>query len=282
MLFRAERPAARLKLADGLVDLAAVTLASATKIQQLARSHADLRAAQETLVRAEKLRALGQMAAGVSHDLKNILNPLSLQLQLIDRCIDRQHFTDAKDTIGEAKQVLTRGVQTLDRLREYSRQSPDSKFENVDLDRLAHEASEIARPRMAARGGRGNRFIEELGTPAPILGRAGEIVSALVNLIVNAIDAMAGGGTITIRTGESADGSFIQVADDGPGMPPEVEQRMFEPFFTTKGDEGTGLGLPMVYACMQRHRGSIKVDTAPGKGTSFTLCFPRAAAAQSA
>ncbi len=278
MLFRQKGPADRLRLADGLVDLAAVTLASATKIQQLARSHADLRAAQETLVRAEKLRALGQMAAGVSHDLKNILNPLSLQLQLIDRCIDRQQTLDAKETIAEAKQVLTRGVQTLDRLRDYSRQSPDSKPENIDLDRLAHEASEIARPRIAARGGRGNRIVEELGSPAPIRGRAAEIVSAVVNIVVNAIDAMPEGGTITLRTGESADDSWIQVADNGPGMPPEVERRIFEPFFTTKGDEGTGLGLAMVYACMQRHGGSIKVDTAPGRGTTFTLSFPRAPA----
>ncbi len=276
MLFRRKGPPERLKLADGLVDLAAVTLASATKIQQLASSHAELRAAHETLTRAEKLRALGQMAAGVSHDLKNILNPLSLQLQLIDRCIDRQQTAEAKETIAEAKQVLMRGVQTLERLREYSRQSRESKAESVDLDWLVHEASEIARPRMAARGGRANRIVEELGKSAPIQGRAGDILSALVNLIVNAIDAMPAGGTITLRTGESAETSWVQVVDDGPGIPSDIERRMFEPFFTTKGEEGTGLGLAMVYACMQRHGGSITVDTAPGKGTAFTLSFPRA------
>ena len=69
----------------------------------------------------------------------------------------------------------------------------------------------------------------------------------------------------------------MQVADDGPGMPPEVEQRVFEPFFTTKGEEGTGLGLAMVYACMQRHGGSVKLQTAPGEGTQFTLVFPLSA-----
>jgi signal transduction histidine kinase len=127
---------------------------------------------------------------------------------------------------------------------------------------------------MAARG-RGSFIREELGSPPPVRGRSSEIVSALVNLIVNAIDAMRDGGTITLRTGESERGTWVQVADDGPGMPPDVEVRVFEPFFTTKGEAGTGLGLAMVYASMQRHGGSIRLETAPGKGTTFTLWFPR-------
>jgi signal transduction histidine kinase len=100
-------------------------------------------------------------------------------------------------------------------------------------------------------------------------------VSALVNLIVNAIEAM-NGGTITLRTGVGDDGVWVQVSDNGPGMPPDVERRIFEPFFTTKGSEGTGLGLAMVYACMQRQGGTVKVETAEGKGTTFTLSFPKA------
>jgi signal transduction histidine kinase len=266
-----------LALADGLVDLAAVTLANAARLQQLARSHAELKASQEALARTEKLRALGQMAAGVSHDLKNILNPLSLQLQLVGRAIAHGNYADATETVGEMTQVLRRGVQTIERLRDYSRQSRESRAEQVDLDRLVHEASEIARPRMAARGGRMNRTREELGGAPPVLGRPGEIVSALVNLIINAIDAMPDGGTIWLRTGEADGGSWVEVADDGPGMSPEVEKRVFEPFFTTKGDEGTGLGLAMVYACVQRYGGSIQLKTAPGQGTSFRLWFPRSA-----
>jgi signal transduction histidine kinase len=264
-----------LELADGLVDLAAVTLANMARLQQLARSHTDLRASEEALARTEKLRALGQMAAGVSHDLKNILNPLSLQLQLVRRAISQGNDADALETVTQMTQVLQRGVQTIERLRDYSRQSRESRAEQVDLDRLVHEASEIARPRMAARGGRLNRIQEELGGAPPVVGRSGEIVSALVNLIVNAIDAMPNGGTIWLRTGQRDGGSWVQVADDGPGMAPEVERRVFEPFFTTKGEEGTGLGLAMVYACVQRYGGSVKLETAPAKGTTFTLWFPR-------
>jgi signal transduction histidine kinase len=172
---------ARFPLAEGLIDLAAVALESAVKLEQLARSHAELRASQDALVRTEKLRALGQMAAGVSHDLMNILNPLSLHLQLTNRSLDRGEIADAKNSVVEMKQALTRGVQTIERLREYSRQSPESRTEEVDLNRLVHEAGEIAKPRMAARGGRTNRIEEQLGAPPTVSGRSGEIVSALVN-----------------------------------------------------------------------------------------------------
>ena len=133
---------------------------------------------------------------------------------------------------------------------------------------------------MAARGGRMNRVVEELGAPPLVRGRPADIVSAMVNLIVNAIEAMNGGGTIVLRTGASDNQGWVQVSDDGPGMAPGVESRIFEPFFTTKGDDGTGLGLAMVYACMQRHGGTVKVDTAPGKGTTFTLSFPNVTASR--
>ena len=126
MFFAAATPPP-LDLAEGLIDLAGVALGGDARLQRLARSHAELRATQEAMARTEKLRALGQMAAGVSHDLKNILNPLSLHLQLVERSIDRKKTADAKESIGEMKQVLIRGVQTLERLREYSRQAPEAR-----------------------------------------------------------------------------------------------------------------------------------------------------------
>jgi signal transduction histidine kinase len=266
----------RLQLAEGLVDLTAIAFGSAIHVAQLEKQFNDLRESQEMLARSEKLRALGQMAAGVSHDLKNILNPLSLHLQVIQRSLDRGKIDDAKESIPEMKQVLVRGLQTLERLRDYSRQSKESKTELVELDKLAREAAEIAKPRMASSGGgRVVKIKEELTNPPAVMAISGEVVSALVNLVVNAIDALAGkGGTITLRSGEEGGGSWITVVDDGPGMPKEVEQKVFEPFFTTKGAEGTGLGLAMVYATIQRHGGTIALDTAPGRGTSIRLWFP--------
>ena len=264
----------RLDLARGLVDLAAISLDRVTRMAKLARAHAELQMSRDVLARTEKLRALGQMAAGVSHDLKNILNPLSLHVQIAERAIARGAPEKATESLGEMKVVLRRALETLDRLREFSRQTPESKTQVVDLNRLVHEAVEIAKPRMSSRKGALGRIVEEPGAPPAVVARAGEVVSAIVNLVVNAIDVLPDGGTISLRTGEARGGGWIRVADTGPGMPPEIEERVFEPFFTTKGTEGTGLGLAMVYATMQRHGGTATLETAPGAGAAFTLWFP--------
>ena len=214
------------------------------------------------------------MAAGVTHDLKNILNPISLYLQVLERAARRGDTDGVKNGIEEARRVVRRGVETVERLTEFSRQAPEAKLESADVNDLVHEAGDLAKPRMASRRGRMNTIREELGSPPLISARTGEIVSAIVNLVVNAIDAMPDGGTITLRTRAERGGAIVEVADDGPGMTPDVEKRVFEPFFTTKGDAGTGLGLAMVYACVQRHGASIALVTAPGEGTTFTLWFP--------
>jgi signal transduction histidine kinase len=215
------------------------------------------------------------MAAGVSHDLRNLLNPLVLHLELADHGIEHGDSAGARDHITQMEQLLTHSVQTIERLRDYGKQAAESRLEEVDLDRLIREATKIARPRMGEPGRSRTRFAEELGAPSRFWGHAEDILSALVNLIVNAIDALTGDGTITLRSWEDAEARWVQVTDDGPGMAPEVERRVFEPFFTTKGETGTGLGLAMVDACMQRHGGAVKLETAPGQGTRITLVFPR-------
>jgi signal transduction histidine kinase len=283
MLFGSEVPQIfAMQTADGLVDLAAVALETATQVTKLTRANAELQASLDVLARTEKLRALGQMAAGVSHDLKNILNPLSLHLQLAARSIKRGDVALAQESIVTMKQVVVRGVETVERLRAYSGQGHDAKTTLVSLDRLVCEAAGIARPRMAATGCT-LAIREELGAPRPVSAVAGELVSALVNVVVNAMDAAVAKGTrITLRTGESTGGCFVEIEDDGPGMSAEVERRLFEPFFTTKGDEGTGLGLAMVYATVQRHGGRVTVDTELGRGTCFRLWFPDGAPADRA
>jgi signal transduction histidine kinase len=225
---------------------------------------------------------LGEMAAGISHDLKNLLNPLSLHLQLLKRIVKRGASAPgaAEDAIAEMEQVLRRGVETLERLREFSRQAPERRTEQVHVDKLAHEALELSRPRLASSSlrARGVRLVEELGPAPSVRARPSELVAALLNLVVNAIDALDAGGTVTVSTGAADGGAWVRVKDDGPGIPEDIQARIFEPFFTTKGREGTGLGLAMVYAFVQRHGGKLTLDTAVGKGTSFTLWLPGAAA----
>lgn len=238
------------------------------------RANEELRKSREALARTEKLRALGQMAAGVTHDVKNILNPLSLHLQIAQRA----NVKGSKETVEEAhqgmKQALAHGLEVLERLRNFSRQTPESKLAPVDLNLLAHEALLLAKPRLASPSGRIHRVHEEYGAPQPVLAEPGELVSAVLNLLANAADAMIEGGEITVRTGERDGGGWISVSDNGPGMSAEVQARAFEPFFTTKGQEGTGLGLAMVYAAVHRHGGTVGLESEPGKGATFTLWFP--------
>jgi signal transduction histidine kinase len=269
-----ELDAARIELLEALADLAAVASSRAADFQQLARSYAELRASRDAMARTEKLRALGQMAAGVSHDLKNLLNPLGLQLELLQRRVTRDDREGALRAIEQMRDAIRFGIDTVERLRDFSRQAPEAAAEPIELVSVVDTAIEISRVRVAQVAGQTLRTAP--GAPPAILARASELVTAIVNLVINASDAMPDGGTITVSTGEEACGGWVEVADDGPGMDAETERRVFEPFFTTKGEQGTGLGLSMVYAFAQRHGGRVTLETAPGKGARFRLWFPAA------
>jgi signal transduction histidine kinase len=266
----------QLELAHGFADLTAIALAQAARYDELARSYQELRDSREVMARSEKLRALGQMAAGVSHDLRNILNPLSLQLEVMQRKLSRQDSAGALDAMGRMRETLRYGLETVERLRAFSRQLPEPENEPTDLDRTAQLAVELSRARLGQHPK--VSLHEQLAAPPAIHGRPSELVTSLVNLILNATEAMGDeGGSITIRTGITDGGSFVEVEDTGPGIPPEVERQVFDPFFTTK-KEGTGLGLAMVYASAERQRGRVELDTAPGRGTRVRLWFPAAPA----
>jgi signal transduction histidine kinase len=170
------------------------------------------------------------------------------------------------------RDVIRHGVDVVDRLREFSRQAPETA-ESVDAERVIATAVELSRPRVSLYAG-----VELVVQPIPnlrIRARASELATAIVNLIVNATEAMQDGGTITISAGASSGEVWIRVADNGPGMAPSIADSVFEPFFTTK-TEGTGLGLAMIYAFVQRFSGRITLETSPGKGASFTMWFPAA------
>ena len=233
----------------------------------------DRKRLENTLEQGYKLRVLGQMAAGVAHDLKNVLNPIGLNLVLLRRRAgDAAAVAEVSARIEDA---IRTGTELIDRLRGFSRQEPERVAEPADLNRVADAAVDICLPRIHQ--SKGIQVERERGESPPVLVNASELVSAVVNLVVNAAEALADTGTIRVRTGAD-EGGWIEIADDGPGMPPEVARRVFEPFFTTK-DRGTGLGLAQVYALAQRHGGRVELDTAPGAGTRFRLWFPFSPAA---
>jgi two-component system cell cycle sensor histidine kinase/response regulator CckA len=223
---------------------------------------------EETLRQSHKLRALGQMAGSIAHDLNNILSPIGLQVQMLRRSLEHDEGLDGM--LASIEEAVRAGADTVARLRNFSRQEPERPAEPTDLNHMTDLALQICQPRLWDHPGIVLR--RESSSSPRVLVRASELVNAIVNLTVNAIEALPGAGTITVRTGFD-DRAWVEVGDDGPGMPPAIEKRVLEPFFTTK-PEGTGLGLAMVYAFVQRHGGSLDLHTGLGRGTKVRLSFP--------
>jgi signal transduction histidine kinase len=255
-------------LVEGLTELTAISFNKAYQHQKLQKAFDDLRLSQDALIRTEKIRALGQMSAGIAHDLKNLLSPLLLYTELIrDAAGNRDEVLETSERI---ERILNRGLETVERLRDFSRQSSDeSDATPTDLNGIVREALDISKPNLA-----GIELVLQLGTPPLTMIRAADCVTAIVNLLINAADALNGKGTITVRTGVKDGGACVEVSDNGPGMSAEIRSRILEPFFTTKGDSGTGLGIPTVYAFTEKYGGRLEIESEPGHGARFRMWFP--------
>jgi len=264
---------------------AAIALENARLFQAQERAYVQLQQAQEELVRAEKLRALGQMAAGVAHDLNNMLAVILGQVELLRFQVQLSEVQAALEVLYTA---ASDGAQVVRRLQEFGRQQRSTSLVPCDLVAIAREALELTRPRWQDEAQRHGRQIEvatSLAGLPPILGHPAELREALTNLILNAIDAMPAGGTLTLAgapdptpsTEPGPGGVTLRVTDTGVGMSEEIQRHIFDPFFSTKGFQGTGLGLAVVYGIMERHGGRIDVTSAPGRGTTFALRFQAAA-----
>ncbi|MBW8864762.1 MAG: response regulator [Verrucomicrobia bacterium] len=256
----------------------------------LQRAYEELRQTQQMVVQQERLRALGQMASGVAHDVNNALSPVIayadiLLLQLPDLPNEsRGHL----QTIKQAGQDIAKIVA---RMREfYRRRSGSEPLVPVDINQIVHEVTELTRPRwrdISQREGISIQVMHELESRLPPLsGDPSEFREALINLVFNAVDAMPKGGAITLATrtltvtGAKGDDITpprmqVEVKDSGTGMDEKTKQHCLEPFFSTKMlNGGTGLGLAMVYGMVQRHEGTIEIDSSPGHGTCIRLTFP--------
>jgi signal transduction histidine kinase len=150
----------------------------------------------------------------------------------------------------------------------------------VDLRAVVRQTIEIVRPRWSQSDFAGTPIVvrQQLGPVPGIRACAAELREALINLVLNAVDAMPNGGSLTLETRRDGDWVLLTVADSGTGVPPEVRRRIFEPFFTTK-DSGTGLGLSIVSGIISSYGGTIDMDSAPGTGTTFMIRLPAAPAA---
>ncbi|HVM59962.1 MAG TPA: PAS domain S-box protein [Verrucomicrobiae bacterium] len=247
--------------------------------QNLERTMQELKAAHNQVVQQERLRALGTMASGIAHDFNNALAAILGFTELL--CHRPENLSDTKKTLRYLQMMNTAAQDAgivVNRLREFYRQREEGEvFAPVDLNKLIQQSVSLTQPKwknQAEAKGVTIQIVTKLGQIPRVVGSEPDLREALTNLIFNAVDAMPEGGTITVRTRSRQSRVIMEVTDTGTGMTEEVRQRCLEPFFTTKGDRGTGLGLSMVYGIVQRHQGTVDIETALGKGTTFRLSLP--------
>jgi signal transduction histidine kinase len=258
---------------------------------RLETAYQELQAAQERLVRSERLAAIGQMSAKVSHEVRNPLGSISLNAELLEdevRALPEDRRAEAAALVAAIRsQVDVLSAVTEEYLR-FAR-LPKPKLETAALGPVIEELAEFVREELRARK---VGLVMDMPTGLPKLRLdPGQIRQALLNLIRNATEAMPDGGSITLRVratsdfeSRMSDSAFrpasagqsaiaIEVVDTGAGIPPQNLDRIFEPFFTTK-DGGTGLGLAIARQIAADHGGGLTCESPPGVGTTFRLTLP--------
>ena len=250
-----------------------------TKInEELQNEIAERKKIEETLIQSEKLKALGTITAGISHEFNNILNIISGNVQLLQ--MDYKDHSNLMDRLSIISKSIDNGASITDRMREFTHGETDTMdFVSADINKLLTQSVEFLMPRwrnMAqACGINYNMDMEGMKKEVPsILCNPLEIRDVFTNIINNALDAMPNGGRISFRTWSKDDTVFVSITDIGKGMSGDVKRDVFDPFFTTKRPEGTGLGMSTSYSKVVRHGGKIEVDSEEGKGSTFTLQFP--------
>ncbi|MGO9528596.1 MAG: response regulator [Verrucomicrobiia bacterium] len=239
----------------------------------------ELRETQQRVIQEERLRALGGMASGIAHDFNNALVGI---LGLSELLLHRPENLDDKQKIKRYAEMINTSAkdagEIVNRLREFYRHREGREaFEMVDLNQLVEDAISLTQPMWKTQPEAKSAPItvqKDLQDVPPVAGYAGELREVLTNLIFNAVDAMPRGGIIVIRTRCDGGQVTLEVSDTGTGMTDEVRKRCLEPFFTTKGNHGSGLGLAMVYGSVQRHQGTIDINSEVGKGSTFIIRIP--------
>jgi PAS domain S-box-containing protein len=231
---------------------------------------------RERLMQSEKLRALGEMAAGVAHNFNNILTTILGRTQLL-----LAYPEDDERAIQEGLSIVEKATrdaaQVVRRIQTFAQGSSESECVPTDLNQIVKEAVEATQPIWAERARQTGKQvdIEQRLEPIPLVPcRATEIHEVLINLLMNAVDSMPDGGTIRLHSRQQERAVRLEVTDTGVGMTEEVQRRIFDPFFSTKGDKGTGLGLSVSHSLIRGHGGTIEVSSTLNEGTTFVITLP--------
>ena len=241
----------------------------------------ELRETQAQLMQSEKMRSLGQLVAGVAHELNNPIGFVHANLTLLDEYVDRLSMDVPAAKRERAREViaklLSRSREGTTRVKEIVQSLRDfSRTDQVDLQRVSlNEEIDRTLGLMEPRLKGGVEIERDYGELPTVRCFAGQLNQVFMNLLMNACDALEGHGTIRIRTRPEGDAVLLEFEDDGPGMPGDVRERIFEPFYTTKPvGQGTGLGLSLSHGIVANHGGEMEVRSDPGAGTTFSIRIP--------
>ena len=242
----------------------------------------EVRATQSALLQSEKMRAVGELASGVAHNVNNVLAIVLACAEMIQESpgvtAEIGHLARSIEIASLDGHDIVKRVQLFARSEETASQLP------FDVAETMQQAIDLTRPvwfNQALGRGVKMKIVSDLTPNLTVLGIASEMREVLVNLIKNACEAMPEGGTLTVRCCEDGAGILLEIIDTGIGMEEATRQRIFEPFFTTKKtDQGMGLGLSVTWGIIERHAGQIEAQSAPGVGTRFLIRLPRTSASK--
>jgi signal transduction histidine kinase/putative methionine-R-sulfoxide reductase with GAF domain len=237
--------------------------------EKIQKTTADLRKTEAQLIRSEKLAALGQLAAGFAHEIRNPLTSINI---LIHSMREKPPSGDSyKEDFKVIEEEIHRINEIVDQFLRFAKPAPPL-LEKTEVSSIFEETLQLLRPQIEKQ----LIVVEKEFQPLPIiLIDREQMKQAILNLLLNAIQAMPGGGHLTLKGQNSEDGQWIHLSiqDSGVGIPGEDMNKLFDPFFSTK-EGGIGLGLSIAHRIIDQHRGKIEVESVPGKGTLFTVWLP--------
>jgi signal transduction histidine kinase len=247
---------------------------------RLSTAMEELKRTQMRMIEHERLNALGKMASGIAHDFNNILMPLlGYSELLLSEAASTMSPQDKDLALRNIHEAACEAKEVVRRLRELYRPRETTPLQAVNVKSLLERVARLTEPAWKTQAqveGRPIKVVVAADKSFAVTGNDTALGEALTNLVLNSVDAMPSGGTITLAAGMEAHRVAISVTDTGTGMTEEVRLRCMDPFFSTKGDRGTGIGLSICHGVIQRYDGLIDVTSSPGKGTTIRIRMPAA------
>jgi PAS domain S-box-containing protein len=267
-------------LARAFADQAAVALENSHLYQGLQTALDDVRAAQHELIETERLRAIASLTDGVTDYVRQVLQMIMGKVQVV---LPQLEGTAGHDQLATIKTTVKEAAKVLKRLQSFAEVRTLTTAPPLDFNEVVRAAVEATRPCCTIGDGADARHVQmelDRGALPPVAGEASVLIEALTVVLMNAIEALPEGGTITVETREAGSHVLCTVRDDGVGLTADAQRRALEPFFTTKAGEHKGLGLNVAYGLLRRHGGDLEIAPAPERGTLVTLRLPALRPAQ--